>query len=75
MALLPWGAGLGEQRALPLVLPCTLAVTAQLCRLAVQLALLPPCWPLQDQLQGPLPVTLLAVPALQRFVVGALVNI
>ena len=41
---------------------------------AEQLAVVPPLEPAQVQLQGPLPLTLEAVPALQRFAVGALVR-
>lgn len=38
---------------------------------AEQLAVLPPLLPVQDQLQGPVPVTDPAVPVAQRLVVGA----
>ena len=40
---------------------------------AEQVAVVPPLLPTQLQIQGPLPVTAVAVPALQRFAVGALV--
>ena len=38
---------------------------------AEQEALLPPLLPLQDQFHGPLPLTVLAVPAVQRSELGA----
>jgi hypothetical protein len=41
---------------------------------AEQTAVVPPLLPTQLQFQGPLPVTLVAVPALQRLVVGAVVT-
>ena len=41
---------------------------------ASQVVVVPPLLPAQAQFQGPLPVTLVAVPALQRLVVGALVR-
>ena len=41
---------------------------------AAQIAMVPPLLPRQLQFQGPLPVTVVAVPALQRLVVGALVR-
>ena len=46
-------------------------VTLQVLLFAWQLAVDPPFDPAQVQIQGPLPVTALAVPALQRLVVGA----
>lgn len=36
---------------------------------------MPPPTPEQDQLQGPVPLTLLTVPALQRLVLGDVVNV
>jgi hypothetical protein len=42
---------------------------------ATQVAVFPPLLPTQVQVQGPLPVTAVAVPALQRLVVGALVRL
>ena len=42
---------------------------------AVQAAVVPPLLPLQLQDHGPLPLTVVAVPALQRFVDGALVTV
>jgi hypothetical protein len=41
---------------------------------APQIAVLPPLLPTQVQVQGPLPVTVVAVPALQRLAVGAVVT-
>ena len=43
--------------------------------LAEQLAVEPPLDPVQLHVQGPLPLTAVAVPVLQRFVVGAEVNV
>ena len=43
--------------------------------LALQLALRPPYWPLQLQLQGPLPLTLLGVPLTHRLAWGATVRV
>jgi len=43
--------------------------------LAEQLAVVPPLDPVQLHVQGPLPLTVVAVPALQRLVVGAEVNV
>ncbi len=43
--------------------------------LALQFAVVPPYRPAQFQVQGPTPLTAVAFPALQRFVVGALVNV
>lgn len=45
------------------------------CRLALQDAVVPPFEPTHDQFHGPEPVTLEAVPAEQRFVVGAVVRV
>ncbi len=42
---------------------------------ALQLAVVPPDRPAQLQVQGPTPLTVLVIPALQRFVVGALVKV
>ncbi len=50
-------------------------VTVQLVIAAEQFAVLPPLAPAQVQVQGPEPLTLLGVPTVQRFVVGALVNV
>jgi hypothetical protein len=44
-------------------------------RVAEQLTVEPPFKPWQDQSQGPGPVTLVAFPALQRFVIGARVKL
>jgi hypothetical protein len=44
-------------------------------RLASQLAAEPPLLPLQAQVHGPLPLTDVAVPVVQRLVVGALVRL
>jgi hypothetical protein len=49
-------------------------LTAVCVKLAEHDALVPPFEPAQDQLQGPLPLTVEAVPAVQRLVVGALVS-
>ena len=43
--------------------------------LAEQLAVEPPLEPVQPHVQGPLPLTVVAVPELQRLVVGAEVNV
>ena len=51
------------------------AVTVHFCILAEQLAAEPPLDPVQLHVQGPLPLTAVAVPALQRLVVGAEVNV
>jgi hypothetical protein len=45
------------------------------CRLAEQLAFVPPSTPWHVQDQGPEPLTVVGVPALQRFDVGAEVNV
>ena len=51
-------------------------VTVQVERFAEQFAGEPPCAPVQVQVHGlPLPVTVLAVPAVHRLVVGALVKV
>ena len=50
-------------------------VTVQLARFAEQGAVEPPPAPVQFQVHGPVPVTVLAVPALHRLVVGALVKL
>ncbi len=65
-----WGV-LGE------ILPFAPAdgVTVQFWIAAEQFAVLPPLAPAQVQDHGPEPLTLLALPAAQRFVVGALVNV
>ena len=42
-----------------------------LARVAEQLAVVPPFAPVQLHAHGPVPVTLVAVPTLQRFAVGA----
>ncbi len=42
---------------------------------AEQLAVVPPFDPVQLHVHGPLPLTAVAVPALQRFVVGAVSNV
>ena len=42
---------------------------------AEQLAFVPPLLPIQLQLQGPVPVTAVAVPIVQKLVVGATVNV
>ena len=49
-------------------------VTVQLERFAEQDAVEPPPAPVQFQVHGPVPVTVLAVPAVHRLVVGALVK-
>ena len=61
--------------AVPPCVGLALAVTGQVCRLAVQVSeSLPPCRPVQLQLHGPVPVTLVALPTLHRLPVGWLVN-
>ena len=50
-------------------------VTVQVWTAAEQLAVVPPFDPAQLQVQGPEPVTALAVPVVQRSVVGALVRV
>ncbi len=42
---------------------------------AEQLALVPPLDPVQLHVQGPVPLTVVGVPALQRLVVGAEVKV
>ncbi len=42
---------------------------------AEQLAVVPPLDPVQLHVQGPVPLTAVAVPALQRLVVGAVVKV
>ena len=60
-----------------LILPLAPAegVTVQVWRLAEQSASLPPFWPAQVQFHGPEPLTVPAVPAVQRLVLGALVKV
>ena len=50
-------------------------VTLQVWIVAEQLAVVPPFEPAQLQVQGPEPLTELAVPVVQRSVVGALVRV
>ena len=50
-------------------------VTVQVWMFAEQLAVEPPFDPAQVQVQGPLPVTVLAVPTVQRLVIGAAVKV
>ena len=50
-------------------------VTVQVCMVAEQFAVEPPCAPVQVQVHGPVPATVLAAPALQRLVAGAAVNV
>ena len=50
-------------------------VTVHVLIFAEQLAFVPPLEPLQLHDHGPLPVTNVGVPMLQRFVVGAAVNV
>ena len=50
-------------------------VTVQLCMAAEQLAVVPPFSPAQLQVQGPEPVTALALPVVQRLVLGAAVKV
>ena len=50
-------------------------VIGQLAIVAEQAAFVPPPDPLHDQFHGPLPVTLVAVPAEHRLVVGAVVRL
>jgi hypothetical protein len=59
--------------ALPLAVPQE-PFTAEETTGAEQLAVVPPHLPAQDQFHGPLPVTAEAVPALHRFMVGALLT-
>ena len=57
-------------------LPTAEGVTVQLWMVAEQFATEPPPAPVQVQAHGlPVPVTELAVPALQRLVVGAVVKV
>jgi hypothetical protein len=51
------------------------AVTVHCWIFAEQLAVVPPLEPVQLHVHGPLPLTAVAVPELQRFVVGADVNV
>jgi hypothetical protein len=57
---------------LGLMLPFVPAVgvTVQVCFVAEQLAVVPPFIPVQLQYQGPVPVTVVAVPVVQRLLVG-----
>ena len=48
---------------------------AELCMAAEQLAVVPPFSPAQLQVQGPEPVTALALPVVQRLVLGAAVKV
>ena len=50
-------------------------VIVQVWRLAEQVAVVPPFVPAQLQFHGPEPVTALAVPAVQRLVLGAVVKV
>ncbi len=50
-------------------------VTVSVWILAEQLDVVPPFDPVQLHVQGPVPLTAVAVPALQRLVVGAEVNV
>ena len=50
-------------------------VTVQVRMEAEQVAFVPPFNPVQPQVHGPVPLTAVAVPTLQRFVVGAAVNV
>ena len=50
------------------------AVTVHVWRVAEQFAVVPLFDPVQLHVHGPLPLTAVAVPALQRFAVGAVVN-
>ena len=50
-------------------------VTVQVCTFAEQFAFVPPFDPWQVHAQGPEPLTELAVPALQRLVLGAEVKL
>jgi hypothetical protein len=59
-----------EERLAPLLLPQT-PLTDKLAEQAVEEVLVPPLAPLQPQVQGPEPLTEVAVPVAQRFVVGA----
>ena len=49
-------------------------VTVSVWIFAEQLAVVPPLDPVQLQVHGPVPVTAVGAPALQRPVVGAVVN-
>ena len=42
---------------------------------ALQLAVVPPLAPVHDHVHGPVPVTEVAVPAVQRFVVGIVATV
>ena len=53
--------------------PVTEPLTFQVLMGAEQVAFVPPFVPAQFQVQGPEPLTALALPAVQRLVVGALV--
>jgi hypothetical protein len=58
----------------PLAVPQTPLTGIGAALLAEQLAAAPPFSPVQLHVHGPLPLTAVAVPVLQRFVVGALLN-
>jgi hypothetical protein len=49
-------------------------VGAERVMFALQLALVPPFAPTHDHVQGPVPVTVVGVPVVQRFVVGAVLK-
>ena len=50
------------------------AVTVHVWMVAEQFAVVPPFDPVQLHVHGPLPLTAVAVPALHKFAVGAVVN-
>lgn len=59
----------------PLPLIPVLIVHVWMLGLALHVAIVPPLLPAHVQFQGPLPVTVEAVPVVQRFVVGATVKV
>src|SRR5258708_7950119 len=50
-------------------------VSEETVALAEQLAVVPPFVPVQNQVHGPVPVTVVAVPAEQRFMAGAVATV
>lgn len=55
--------------------PVTLALTVYVWMLALQVDVVPPLLPLHVQLHGPVPVTAVAVPVVQKLVVGTIVYV
>jgi len=69
----PWLTVLDNGLIVPFV--PAVAAAVHVCMFAEQFAVVPPFNPLQLQVHGPLPLTTVPVPALQRLVVGLLVKV